>query len=288
MKRICIFNIKGGVGKTTTSVNLAAGLARKGKNVLLLDMDAQGSISSCLNTNESIKDMYHLIAKGAELEECLTHMGENLDLVSSKETLNDIEYDLADKANKEFILNLKLEKLERYDYVIMDCPPHFGTMTKNALFFSDEIFIPVSTDVLGFKGLKKTLELIETINKDSNEIQLNVTRIIPTNFDRRLKLSKDILNRIQDEFYGTMSDPIRTNSKLKEAPNKKRSIFAYAKKSSGAKDYGKLVEEIIHTKSMNAEDQKAGEEAQTNTDYIEIKEAANEMEEAANEIINSD
>src|SRR3989338_6778234 len=169
MRTIAIFNIKGGVGKTTTAVNLAAGLARKEKKVLLLDMDPQGSVNECLESNDSIKDMFHLIANGAELEECITHMGTNMDAVTSKETLNDIDVELGNRANKEFILSLKLENLKNYDYVILDCPPNFGTMAKNALVFADEVFIPTTTDVLGYKGLLKTVELIVNFNKSLDE-----------------------------------------------------------------------------------------------------------------------
>ena len=268
MKKICIFNIKGGVGKTTTSVNLAAGLARKGKKVLLFDMDAQGSISSCISAEESIKDMYHLIANGAQLKECVTHAGENLDIVTSKETLNDVDAELADRANREFILSNKLEKLKGYDYIIMDCPPHFGTMTKNALFFADEIHIPVSTDVLGYSGLKKTIQLIDEINEHLRDDKLTVTKIVPTLYDRRLKLSKRILSRLQDEFYEIMAEPIRHNSKIKEAPQKKRSIFSYARTSTGAKDYGKYVDEIIRIEQTN--EPKA-------TEFLEMEREVSEM-----------
>jgi chromosome partitioning protein len=255
MKKICIFNIKGGVGKTTTAVNIASGLARKGKKVLILDMDAQGSVNSCLSTNDSEKDMYSLIAEGAKLEECLTHMGQNLDAVTSKENLHDIDSELSQKTDKDFILSTRLEKIKGYDYIIMDCPPQFGIMTRNALFLSDEVFIPVSTDVLGYKGLKKTLQLINKLNDDVEYYKTDVTKIIPTLYDQRLNVSKLILAKLEDEHYGKVSNPIRASSKLKEAPQKKMSIFSYAKSSSAAEDYGKVVDDIIYNESSKTKEE---------------------------------
>lgn len=255
MRKIAIFNIKGGVGKTTTAVNIASGLARKGKKVLLLDMDAQGSVNNCLSANDSIRDMYHMMTDGTQIDECITHMGQNLDAVTSKETLHDIDGELSDKKNHDFILSSKLEKLKGYDYVIMDCPPHFGTMTKNALFFSDEVFITASTDILGYKGLKKTVQLINRINDDVEYYKISVTKIIPTLYDQRLKVSKLVLAKIQDEFYGKVSNVIRCSSKLREAPQRKMSIFSYAKSSKGADDYGKLVDDVIYAEKQFVEKQ---------------------------------
>jgi chromosome partitioning protein len=253
MKKICVFNLKGGVGKTTTAVNLAAGLARRDKKVLLLDMDAQGGVNTCLSSNDSIKDMYHLIANGAELSECIVHMGANLDAVTSKHDLHDIDTEMSGKSTKDFVLSKKLADADEYDFIVMDCPPHFGTMTKNALYFADEVFIPVATDILGYKGLKKTMKLIEEINKNTSE-EINVTKIIPTLFDKRLRISKKILSRIEDEFYGMISEPIRANSKLKEAPKRKKSIFAYARSSYGAIDYGQLVEDVLHSETVTLDE----------------------------------
>ncbi|MBN2458243.1 AAA family ATPase [Candidatus Woesearchaeota archaeon] len=257
MKKICIFNLKGGVGKTTTAVNLAAGLARRGKRVLLLDMDAQGSVNNCLSSNDSIKDMYHLMANGAELQECITHMGHNLDAVTSKGSLHTINKDLAEKSNRDFILSMKLKNLNSYEYVIMDCPPQFGTMTRNALFFCDEVFVPVCTDILGYKGLTSTIELIEEMNNEAGneDDKIKVSRIIPTFYDKRLRISKKILNMIEDEFYGMVSNPIRANSKIKEAPEKKKSIFSYAKSSSGAQDYSRLIDYVLHSESFPEEEE---------------------------------
>lgn len=258
---MAIFNLKGGVGKTTTAVNIASGLAREGKKVLLMDMDAQGSIMHCLKSEYPIKDMFHLIGNSAELQECLTHMGKNIDVVLSNGSLNDIDEALQTKVNKKFQLSLKMENNKDYDYVIMDCPPNFGIMTKNSFIYADEVIVPVSTDILGYKVLKSTTDTIKAFNKEHPDDKVELTKIIPTLYDKRLKVSKEILTKIQSEFYGIVSNPIMVNSKLKEAPKKKCSIFSYAKNSQGAKDYKKLTTEFLHTEKqeiINFESQEAG------------------------------
>jgi len=254
MRKICIFNLKGGVGKTTTAVNLAAGLARNGKKVLLMDMDPQGSINHCLQGETATKDMFHLLANGAELRECITHMGKDLDVVLSG-NLNEVEQVLSNKVNRNHMLSLKMEDIDSYDYVIIDCPPNFGILSKNALMYADEVFIPVSTDVLGYKVLMSTIEAIKEFNEDT-EKNVAISKIIPSFYDRRLKINRDILAKLENEFYEIVSNPIMANSKLKEAPKKKCSIFSYAKSSQGAKDYMELVMSVIQsekTKKMEKE-----------------------------------
>ncbi|HZX45362.1 MAG TPA: ParA family protein [Candidatus Nanoarchaeia archaeon] len=250
MRKIAIFSLKGGVGKTTTAVNLAAGLARSGKKVLLMDLDPQGSVRHCLDADDTKKDMFHLIANGAELHECVTHMGKDLDAVTGSETLNEVDQALGARANKKYILSLKMEKNKEYDYVIMDCPPNIGTMTLNALIYADEVFVPTTVDVLGYKVLKKTMECLESFNEQHEDDKVEISKIIPTLYDGRLKVSKDVLKMLQSDFYGIVSHEIKMSSKLKEAPRKKCSIFSYAKSSQSAKDYQELVMEVVNTEKQ--------------------------------------
>lgn len=243
MRRICIINQKGGVAKTTTTVNLAAGLARMNRKVLVIDLDPQGNISSSLNV-EAKKDMYHFLIEKAELDECVTHLGHNFDVVRSKETLTKAEIILAGEQSRETLLRRKLEKIKDYDYVIVDCPPSLGLLSQNAMLFADEAIVPVSTDVLGFDGLQKQISAIQTINEifDHN---IKVSLIVPTLFDSRINVCRDVLSKIQNEYYELVSEPIRINSKLKEAPGAKCSIFKYDAKSRGAADYMNLVRTVI-------------------------------------------
>jgi chromosome partitioning protein len=248
MKKICIINQKGGVAKTTTTINIGAGLSRMGQRVLIIDLDAQASIEQCLPLIPN-KGLFDLLIENAELQECITHMGKNLDVIPSDERLIQAELMLSKDAAKEQLLAKKLEKLEKvqkYDYVLLDCPPAYNIISQNAMFFADQAFIPATTDVLGLAAIKKTIQNIENFNYIYDH-DLKVAKIIPTMHDRRNKINREILAELQNEYYELVTDPISINSKLKESPKVKKSIFSYAKNSRGAKDYKALVENIFYS-----------------------------------------
>lgn len=243
MRKICVINQKGGVGKTTTTVNLSVGLAKAGKKVLILDLDAQGNISSCLPVNPE-KDIYDLLVENAPLHECISEVSDNLHIITSKETLTKAELILVGEQSRETVLKKKLEGVSGYDYVILDCPPSLGLLNQNALLYAEEAIIPASTDILGFDGLKKMSAAIDKIN-EVFEHDIQISTVVPTLFDSRTKVCKETLKAMNKEFYGLVADPIRINSKLKEAPSAKKSILDYAKSSNGAKDYTKLIQLVL-------------------------------------------
>ncbi|MFT4303990.1 MAG: ParA family protein [Candidatus Woesearchaeota archaeon] len=243
MRTIAIINQKGGVAKTTTTISLAAGLSRKGKKVLVIDLDAQGNVGVALRS-QSVKDVYDFLINTCDYRECLIHLGENLDLMTSKETLTKAEFLLVGEQNRELIFRNKLKEIVGYDYILIDCSPSLGLLNQNALLAANEAIIPTSTDILGFKALKKIILAIDSLNSVFDH-DCQITKIVPTMYDKRLKVCKEILSKITNDYYEIVADPIHTCSKLKEAPSKGESIFKYAPNSQATKDYTRLVQSVI-------------------------------------------
>lgn len=249
MRKIAVYNQKGGVGKTTTAINLAAGLSRNGKKVILIDLDPQGSVHTW-HTLETKKNLSHLITDNVPIEKCIGKLAKNLDLIYCDETLADAEEFMHKQKDNNSLLEQRFTPDLDYDYVILDCPPSLRLMNQNALFYAREAIIPASTDILGFDALKKTMKHIEVFNSKFKH-KLHVSSIIPTNFDTRSKVCKQILEQMRKDFTQLLvTDPIRINSKLREAPRAHKSIFSYAKSSPGAQDYWKLVKLMLENEYM--------------------------------------
>lgn len=243
MRKICVINQKGGVGKTTTITNLAHGLATAGKKVLVIDLDPQGNVSTCLNAR-SERDIYDVLVGNENPSLCIKNVMQNLDLISSKETLTKAEVLLAAEQGRETVLKRKLANINNYDFVLIDCAPSLGLLNQNAMLYADEIFIPTSTDALGVVGLTTMIKAIEKLNEVFNH-NAKITCVIPTLYDTRSKICKTTLQDLKNSFDGVLADPIRVSSKLKEAPKFGKSIFEYDKKGKAAKDYLSLVERIL-------------------------------------------
>lgn len=248
MRTICVINQKGGVGKTTTAVNLASGLSRNDRKVLLVDLDPQGNVFSSLKV-DSDYDIYDAMTGKQDIVNCISNVAKNFDVITSKETLIKAEYYLAAQSESRLLLKRLLEKIDMYDYILVDCPPSLGLLNQNAMAFCKEAFVPASTDPLGHEALRKMQTIVNQIN-DNYGHDIKITKVIPTLFDRRNKICKETLSEMEKEFNGRVSSPIRVNSKLKEAPKFGKSIFSYARSSPGAKDYGKLVEEVMEMGSI--------------------------------------
>ena len=248
MRSICVINHKGGVGKTTTAVNLASGLSRNGKNVLLIDLDPQSNVGLSLKIDAPYS-LYDTLEGKIPLNRCITNLAKNLDVLISKENLVKTEYFLANNPGSRMMLRDLLKNITGYDFIIIDCPPSLGLLNQNVLAFCKEAFVPTSTDFLGFDALKKMKIIVEKTNSNYQH-DIRITKVIPTLFDKRTGICKNILSDMEKTFVGIVSSPIRVNSKLKEAPMYGKSIFSYAKSSSGAKDYGKLVDDVLKMGSL--------------------------------------
>ncbi len=243
MRTICIFNHKGGVGKTTTAINLAAGLSRQDKKVLLVDLDPQGNIDTSLKVKAEY-DLYDAVVGKLSLHQCVVNVATNFDVITSKENLVKMEHYLSNQENSRLLLKDMLKGINGYDYMILDCPPSLGILNQNALAFGQEVFVPVATDFLGYDALQKMEEILSQINEHYQH-DIKLKKIIPTFYDKRNKICKTMLAKIQTEFPELTAYPIRYNTKLKEAPMYGKSIFTYAKKSSGSEDYSRLVEDVM-------------------------------------------
>jgi chromosome partitioning protein len=248
MRRICIINQKGGVAKTTTAVNLAAGLARKNRRVLLIDLDPQGSTTFSLEWKGS-KDLFDYLTTDIKLRDCVAHLGKNLDLLGTQENLSEIEKTLAQEKNKIKTIARRLREIDNYDYVILDTSPSLNVLNIAVMLASDEALIPTSTDVLGLRGTTNTIKLIES-NNEKYDHSLKITKIVPTLYDQRNRICRRMLEIMNNIYYDQITDPIRVNSRLKEAPEQHKSIFTYDKSSRGAEDYGKLVVQVINDENF--------------------------------------
>jgi chromosome partitioning protein len=249
MRRIAIINQKGGVGKTTTTLLLAFGLAKKGFKVLVLDLDGQGNIGTSLHLKGG-KDMYSLLVENEDPQDCMVAVAENFYVIPSNDTLEKAEIILSGRPARELSLKKALEDIHSFDFVLIDCPPSLGLLNQNAILYASEAFLPVSTDYLGVDALRKMMKEIQTLNNIFDH-DCQVRMIIPTLFDARNKTCKEHLELIMKTYASfPIAEPIRINSKLKEMPQKGKSIYDFARTSRGAEDYGKLVDKVARQRGV--------------------------------------
>ncbi len=260
---IGVVNQKGGVGKTTTSVNLASAFANLGKKVLVVDIDAQSNLTAHLGvgTNEESAELeahlsdvpefsiYDVLKGTKKIKEVVINRSDNFSIVPSSLFLSAADLELGGVVGRELLLKRALADVEsEYDFIIVDCPPALGLLSLNALAAVDEVIVPVQSEYLALHGVRQLLDTIDQVRAVYNP-DLKVGGVLICMHDNRKRLARAVSDTIRAYFGDLVFDTvIRTNVSLAEAPASGQTIFEYSEKSSGAEDYGALALEVLNGK----------------------------------------
>ena len=242
MRKIAIVGFKGGIGKTTTCVNLGAALALRGHKVLLIDTDTQANVAVSLGINSHKQTLSDVLSRKAQADECIVSARKNLDLLPSDINLFKAQQRMVLEMAREEIFEELFTGLTDYEYQILDCAPSVTLLTVNALAYVDEVFIPVSMEMLALASVEQFMDYLKDIHSvlgKGAEIRL----IVPTMYDPRRKVSEQVLSLLK-KLGPRVSQPIWIDTKLSEAPGSGKTIFEYAPRSRGAVDYARLTETV--------------------------------------------
>jgi len=246
---IAVANQKGGVGKTTTTINLSACLAEKGKKVLTIDIDPQGNTSSGLGVDKNSLEntVYQLVIGASPIEDCIIdNLFENLSILPSNVNLAGAEIELIGIDEREFILKKHIEKIRnKYDYIIIDCPPSLNTLTVNAMTTADTVLVPIQCEYYALEGLTQLIHTINLVKKRLNP-NLEIEGVVFTMFDARTNLSLQVVENVKENLKQNIyKSIIPRNVRLAEAPSHGLPINIYDPRSAGAEGYRDLADEVI-------------------------------------------
>jgi chromosome partitioning protein len=260
-KKLAIFNHKGGTGKTTTTVSVAAGLAARGLKVLLVDTDSQGNVGVSLGVKLE-KSLYHVLVMGVKPEDVVVKVRENLDFIGCNETLAAAELYLAGRQNRDRVLRERLAKIsEAYDVVVVDCSPSLSLMNQNALVLADAILVPVACDFLSLVGVRQVVKTVKNVNSLLRH-PVQIYGVLPTFYDARAKICREAVDTLKGHFGDRCLPPIRSATKIKEAPWAGQTIFEYAPDSNASEDYLRIVDQLVTGQVANQASDPASERAE--------------------------
>lgn len=247
-KTFVFVNQKGGVGKTTSAINIGAYIAKAGKRVLLVDFDSQGNMSSGVGVSKDKPTVYELLSGTSEAKETVKHtMIPTLDAISASIDLSGAAIELVDQEKREYFLRDSLEPLKSsYDYILIDCPPSLGILTLNGLAAADSVLVPMQCEYFALEGITLLLQTVKKVQKSINT-KLEVGGIFFTMYDSRTRLAQDVVLQVKSYFKDAVFNTIiPRNVRLSEAPSHGLPICKYDPDCAGAKSYEKLAEEVMH------------------------------------------
>jgi chromosome partitioning protein len=243
MRKIAIVGFKGGIGKTTTCVNLAAALALRGHRVLIIDTDTQANVAIALGITNVQKSLADVLIRKVKAEECILPARQNLDLLPSSIALFKAQQRMVLEMAREEIFSELFVGLNGYEYLLLDCAPSVSLLTVNAMAYVDEVFIPVSMEMLALAGAQQFMDYLKLISRTLGK-GATIRLIIPTFYDSRRRVSQRVLDALAKTFGDRVTKPIRVDTQLSEAPGEGKTIFEYAPRSRGAVDYARLTERV--------------------------------------------
>jgi len=249
MRKIAILGFKGGIGKTTTCVNLGAALALRGHRVLLIDTDTQANLAVSLGIPEYKKSLADVLARKATAAECIIPARKNVDLLPSSLDLFKVQQRMVLEMAREELFQRLFMDVDDYDYQILDCAPSLSLLTINTIVYADEVFVPVSMEMLAMAGAQQFMSYLQNISRTLGGAA-SIRLIIPTMYDPRRRVSEQVVKLLK-ELGPRVTRPIRVDTLLSEAPGRGNTIFEYAPRSRGALDYAHLTETVAKMPPLN-------------------------------------